>query len=38
MNTLIIIFIAGYFFHLIYKLIDKGFKALIDLKRKREDM
>jgi hypothetical protein len=37
MSTFIILFVVGYLFHLIYKLIDKGFRFLVDLKHKRED-
>ena len=38
MSTLIIIFIAGYVFHWIYKGIDKLFSVLYDLRKKKEDM
>ncbi len=36
MSTILIMFVLGYVFHLGYKLIDKGFIALIDLRKSKE--
>lgn len=37
MSALIIMFVCGYFFHLFYKLLDRGFLFLIDSLRKKKN-
>lgn len=36
MSTLLVIFVLGYGFHCGYKLIDRGIKALVDLRKSKE--
>lgn len=36
MSALIIMFVCGYVFHLIYKVLDKGFLFMLDSFRKKK--
>lgn len=36
MSTLILLFVVGYIFHLIYKVFDRLFVLLSDLRKKKE--
>lgn len=37
MTTLVIVFVGGYVFHLLYKVLDKCFSFIGDLRRKKKE-